>query len=76
MLDTISAAIGGAPWLLGESFSMADIVLGGTVSWMTMFGMLEKRPEYMAYIERLNQRPAAQKAKAVNDAVVEERGLA
>lgn len=75
MLDTISTAIGEGPWLLGETFSMADIVFGGTVRWMTLFGMLEKRPEYMAYVERLDARPAAERAAAINARVVEERGL-
>ena len=75
MLDTISAAIGQGPWLLGETFSMADIVFGGTVRWMTMFGMMEKRPEYMAYVERLNARPASQKAQAINERIAAERGL-
>ncbi len=75
MLDTISAAIGDGPWLLGESFSMADVVFGGTVRWMTMFGMLDKRPEYMAYVERLNERPAQKRAREINDRIVEERGL-
>jgi glutathione S-transferase len=75
MLDTISAAIGEGPWLLGEHFTMADLVFGGTVRYMTMFEMLDKRPEYLAYVERLSGRPAAQKAKAINDRIVEERGL-
>ncbi len=75
MLDTISAAIGDGPWLLGDQFSMADVVFGGTVRWMVLFGMLEKRPEYMAYVERSSARPAAERAKAINDRIVEERGL-
>lgn len=75
MLDTISAAIGEGPWLLGESFTMADVVFGGTLRWMTMFGMMEKRPEYMAYVERLNERPAAKKAQAINAKIADERGL-
>ena len=75
MLDTISAAIGEGPWLLGEQFTMADVIFGGTVRWMTMFGMLEKRPEYLAYTERLNARPAWVRAKEINDRIVEERGL-
>lgn len=75
MLDTISAAIGKGPWLLGDDFSMADVVFGGTVRWMTMFGMLEKRPELMAYVERLSARPAAQRASEINERIIEERGL-
>lgn len=75
MLDTISAAIGDGPWLLGEQFSMADVVFGGTVRWMTMFGMLEKRDEYMAYVERLSERPASERARERNEKIIEERGL-
>jgi len=75
MLDTISAAIGDGPWLLGEQFSMADVVFGGTVRWMTMFGMLEKRDEYMAYVERLDARPASERARERNEQIIEERGL-
>lgn len=75
MLQTISAAIGEGPWLLGDQFTMADLIFGGTVQYMTMFGMLDERPEYMAYAERLSARPAAQKARAINGRIVEERGL-
>jgi glutathione S-transferase len=75
MLDTISHAIGDGPWLLGEQFTMADLVFGGTVSFMVMFGMLEKRSEYIAYIERLDARPASQKAQAINQRIAAERNL-
>lgn len=75
MLDTISAAIGKGPWLLGERFSMADVVFGGTVRWMVKFGLLDKRPLYIAYIERLDARPASIKADEINARIVEERGL-
>ena len=75
MLDTISAAIGTGPWLLGDEFSMADFVFGGTVRYMITFGMLDKRPEYMAYVERLSARPASIKAQAINARIVQERGL-
>lgn len=75
MLDTISAAIGDGPFLLGDTFSMADVVFGGTLRWMTMFGMLDKRPEYMAYVERLNARPAYVKSRQINDAQIAEHGL-
>lgn len=75
MLDTISAAIGDGPWVLGDRFTMADVVFGGTVRFMTMFGMLEKRPEYMAYVERLSARPASVRAQEINQGVIAERGL-
>lgn len=75
MLDTISVAVGKGPWLLGEQFTMADLVFGGTLAYLTTFNMLEKRPEYLAYTERLGARPAAVKAKAINGRIIAERGL-
>lgn len=75
MLDTISAAIGDGPWLLGERFTMADVIFGGTVGWMTMFGMLEKRDEYVAYVERMQARPAFKKAREINERIAQEKGL-
>jgi glutathione S-transferase len=68
---TIKEAIGEGPWLLGEQFTMADAIFGGTVRWMTQFGMLPKEPEFLAYIERLDAREANQRAVAINAAELE-----
>ena len=70
MLETLEAAIGDGPWLLGERFTMADVVLGGTVRFMLTFKMLEPRPAFTAYVDRLNARPASQRANAVNAEVL------
>ena len=76
MLDSITSAVGEGPYLLGEQFTMADVIFGGTVRWMTMFGMLDKRPEYLAYVERLSARPAWVEAQAINNRISAEKGLA
>ena len=75
MLDTIDAGIGDGPWLLGDRFTMADVILGGTLRWMLSFDMIEKRPAFESYAERLAARPAAKAADARNAAIVKERGL-
>lgn len=75
MVETIDAAIGEGPFVLGETFSMADMLFGGTVGWMMMFGMLPKKPAWEAYIARLDARPARQKANAINEAIATEHGL-
>jgi glutathione S-transferase len=75
MLDTIERAIGAGPWLLGDRFSMADIIFGGTVRYMLMVKSLDPRPAFVAYAERLGARPASKAAQAKNEAVVKERGL-
>jgi glutathione S-transferase len=75
MLGTIEKAIGDGPWLLGETFTMADAIFGGTVRYMLQFGMIEKRASFEAYADRLAARPAAKAAEARNAAIIAERGL-
>lgn len=75
MIATLDALIGEGPYVLGETFSMADVILGGTVRYMLRFKMIEPTPRFTAYAERLGARPALQAADAKNAAVVAERGL-
>jgi glutathione S-transferase len=75
MLDAITAAIDGREWLLGDRFTMADVIFGGTLRYLMRVGSLEKRPLFTSYTDRLSQRPASQRADARNAAVIQERGL-
>lgn len=75
MLAAMESAISRGDWVLGNTFSMADVVFGGTVRYMLMFGMLEKRPSFTAYAERLSKRPALVRADAKNAAVCDAHGL-
>jgi len=75
MLEAMAFAIGKGPFLLGETFSVAAVIFGGTIAFMLQFDMLEKRPAFTEYAARLAERPAAQKAKAVNEAIRKEHGL-
>jgi len=76
MLQAIESAIGDRQYLLGDSFSMADMIFGGTLRYMLRFKMLEPRPALTGYAERLAARPALQRAEARNNAIIQERGLA
>jgi len=75
MMATLECAIGDGPYLLGERFTMADVIFGGTVRYMLQFKMLEPRPSVVAYSQRLSARPAAQAAQARNAAEMEAHGL-
>lgn len=75
ILASIEEAIGDGPWLLGEKFSMADIIFGGTVRFMLRFKMLDARESFTAYAARLDARPGSIAAAAKNDAVAEAHGL-
>lgn len=75
MLDSIEHAIGAGPYLLGERFTMADVIFGGTVRYMLTFKMIDPRPSFVAYSERLSARPAAIAAQAKNTAMIAQHGL-
>ncbi len=75
MLDAMEAALRNPPYLLGERFTMADVIFGGTVDYMLRFDMLEKRPAFTEYAARLAARPAYQRAQEINARVRAERGL-
>lgn len=75
MLDAMESALRG-DFLLGSNFSMADVIFGGTLRYMLRFKMIEARPAFTAYAQRLETRPALKAADARNAQVIAERGLA
>jgi glutathione S-transferase len=75
MLVAMEQAITGRDFILGDTFSMADVIFGGTLRYMLTFKMIDPRPAFTAYVERLEQRPALQRSIARNAAVAAEHGL-
>jgi glutathione S-transferase len=76
MTAAIDAAVAGRSFLLGDRFSMADVIFGGTLAYMVRFKMLDASPAVAAYVERLRARTAFQRAEARNAAIAAEHGLA
>jgi glutathione S-transferase len=64
VIETLRAALAKGPWILGERFSAADVLWGIALSWTMMFGIVAKLPEFTAYADRVNARPAVQRAIA------------
>lgn len=75
MLTAMESAIKDGPYVLGDKFSMADVIFGGTVNYMLMFRLIEPRPVFTSYADRLRARPGSQRANRRNQAIVEERGI-
>jgi glutathione S-transferase len=63
-MNTVAAAVEKGPWLLGEQFTAADVIVGAGIRWGMMFKMIPERPEFLAYAGRIAARPAAQRAEA------------
>jgi glutathione S-transferase len=75
MLTAMESAISGGPFILGATFSMADVIFGGTLRYMLEFKMVEPRPSFSTYAERLGARPALARAEAKNAASRAQHGL-
>ena len=69
VLDALEAAITPGPYLLGESFSAADIYLGAQLGFGLMFKSIPPRPAFTAYVARLQARPAALRANELDGAI-------
>ncbi len=64
MLKTLTDQLDKAPYLLGERFSAADVLWGTALRWTMMFGLVPDLPVLKAYAERVNNRPAALRARS------------
>jgi glutathione S-transferase len=59
VMATINAQLRAAPFLLGDEFSVADVLWGSALMWTTGFGLVPETPEIKAYTDRTLSRPAA-----------------
>lgn len=75
MLATLEFALAEGPYLLGEQFTIADVILGGTIRFMLDFNMMERGEHIGPYADRLAERPALQRANEINERIIEERNI-
>jgi glutathione S-transferase len=69
-LNALSKAVTASEYITGKRFTAVDIYVGAHISWGMQFGMIEKRPEYIAYWERISQRPAHIRAEKLDDEIM------
>ena len=75
-LDALETALRPGPHVCGAQFTAADVMLGSALGWGMMFGTIVKRPAFEAYVARLQQREAAQRAFRLNEARLQASGKA
>lgn len=66
MVETLTAGLQPGPWILGDGFSAADVMLGSSVHFMQVFNMLPDSPTLRDYLERCVARPAFQQSMAID----------
>jgi glutathione S-transferase len=73
MLGTLTDQLERGPWLLGETFSAADVLWGTALNWTTMFKLVPELPVIRTYVDRVISRPALQRAAAADAALATEQ---
>jgi glutathione S-transferase len=66
VMDVMAKGLGKGPYLMGEQFTAADVVIGSTLRWGMMFDLLPKRAEFVDYVGRLAERPALKRASELD----------
>ena len=64
LVDLLEAQLEKGPYLLGDRFTAADLLWGIALSWTTMFGLVEARPAFQRYMDRIGARLSVQKVTA------------
>jgi glutathione S-transferase len=54
-------------YIAGDRFTAADVYVGSHVGWGMMFGTIDKRAAFERYWDLLSARPAAQRAREIDD---------
>ena len=66
VFDVLDSALSQGPWLLGETFSAADVMIGSGLNYaVRLFKLVPSRPSFDAYIDRCAARPAFQRAEKI-----------
>jgi glutathione S-transferase len=70
VISVLEAALSGQEYLVGDRFTAADVYVGSHIGWGMSFGAIEKRPAFERYFERIGTRPAAVRAREIDDALI------
>lgn len=75
-LDAIEQTLTTRDYLCGDRFTTADLLMASYLGWEMLMKIIEPRPVFEAYVARCEQRPAAARATALDDALLPEKASA
>ena len=73
VLTVLEAAVAEREYLVGDRFSAADLYVGSHLGWGMRLGTIETGPAFERYVERLSARPAAIRAREIDDALAADK---
>lgn len=66
VFDVLDQALQQGPWLLGDTFTAADVVIGSGLNFaVRQFKMVPSRPTFDRFLDRCAARPAFQRAMQI-----------
>lgn len=68
--SVLEAVLAKGPYVAGDTFTAADVYVGSSIGWGLSFGSIAPRPVFTEYVDRINARPAAVRARAIDDALI------
>lgn len=73
VLETLEQAVSPGKYLIGGRFTAADVYVGSHIGFGMQFGTIEKRPAFERYYQHLSERPAAVRARQIDDELINQR---
>ncbi|WBH17364.1 glutathione S-transferase family protein [Sphingomonas radiodurans] len=73
LVATLKHAVTANDFIAGDRFTAADVYVGSHIGWGLQFGGLPKCDEFDAYLAKIMGRPAAVRAREIDDALIAEK---
>ena len=70
LMTALETAVTGREFLAGDRFTAADVYFGASLGWGIQFAAIEARPALADYLARVSARPAASRAREIDDALL------
>jgi glutathione S-transferase len=61
-VKVLNAAVEGREFLVGDTFTVADVIVTAVAWWANRMGAVEQAPALVSYVERMTARPAWKRA--------------
>lgn len=72
-MNVLEGAVAQGNYLVGDSFTAADVYVGSAIGFGLMFGTIEKHPAFEQYWQRVSARPAYRRAAERDDALMAQK---
>ena len=71
-MTTLEKAVSARPFLAGDRFTAADLFVGAMVNFMLTFKLLDPRPAFTDYAQRMTDRDAYRRASEIDGKLIAE----